>query len=101
MSMVNEYGETILQHFQTTDNHWQLRPVLEVLKALGLDPSIDFSDNPARDRRLFEGTQPSLQGNVDTSYVAFKSDASLPIFEMGGTLKYLTGWKDMTTALAF
>jgi hypothetical protein len=46
-SGVNEYGEIVLQHFATSDNHQQMRPVLELLESYGFDPELAFTDNPS------------------------------------------------------
>ena len=48
-SGVNEYGETIIQHFEHSDNHHQLETILTTFVHYGLNPDFVFSDVPDRD----------------------------------------------------
>jgi ribosomal protein S27AE len=95
---LNEYGETVLQHFETSDNHRQLRPVLEYLQTCGLDPRIAFSDVPARDRGLLESIFHSLKVNVATG-PGYIPDGSLPILPLHGETIYANSKENILSAL--
>lgn len=59
-SGTNEYNEIIMQRFSTSDNHLELGYVLQLLKDLGLNPHIAFTDDPGRDESLLLRTFPTL-----------------------------------------
>ena len=53
-SGLNEYGEIIMQHLASSDNHRQIEIVLRMLKRCGLIPSFELSDVPDRYVHLLE-----------------------------------------------
>lgn len=99
-SGLNEYGEIIMQHFETTDNHRQLRPILSLLKEAGLDPSFVFSDVPARDRRLLELLFDGLkEGIQEPSLASENNHEGLPTLELRGGVQYVDSVQSTQTAL--
>lgn len=100
-SGVNEYGELVLQHFATSDNHRQMRPVLELLESYGLDPELAFTDNPGRDKNLFESIFPSLGKGVEPDGDDTQIDAGeQPILQLSrGTYQYLDNATNARAAL--
>lgn len=99
-SGVNEYGEIIINHFETSDNHRQLRPVLKILQQLGLNPSIVFSDVPQRDKRLLEEVFPSLKEGVQDSVSPMDlDDEGLDTLPLRGEIQYVDTLASATAAL--
>jgi hypothetical protein len=69
VSMMNEYVEIIGQYFSSSDNHKELEPILRLLYEKGLNPSVAFSDDPARDKKLLEDVFPGLRDGVMDSVI--------------------------------
>lgn len=64
-SGTNEYNEIIFQRFSTSDNHDELGSNLESLSALGLNPYLAFSDDPARDESILKKCFSNLKNAAD------------------------------------
>ena len=62
---LNEYGENIMQHFASSENHCQLKIVLCMLKHCRLSLSFAFSDVTNLYRHLLECIFPSLNNNLE------------------------------------
>jgi hypothetical protein len=87
-SGLNKYGEIIVQPFESSDNHRQLRHVLQMLHDQGLSPSIVFSDVPSCDRRLLETIFPTLDKGVHEMDIAVNNDERFEMLPLRGKILY-------------
>ena len=85
-SSLNEYGEIIMQHFASSDNHNWLEIVLHMLKCCGLGPSFALSYVTGRYRHLLERKFLFLTNYLEYHEPSDENASSLPILPLTGSI---------------
>jgi len=101
---LNEYGEYIARKWSNGDSHEEMMSYLQVLKSHGFAPSIVFTDDPDRDRRIFMEVFPTLREGVDEeAFSSASNDAAacgLNILPVRGQHNYIYRGANANAALS-
>ena len=75
-----------MQHFTSSNNHFQLEIVLCMLKSCSLIPPFELSDVTNQDRHLLERIFPLLTNDLEDHETSDENASSFPIISLTGSI---------------
>ena len=96
---LNEYGEIIMQHFASSDNHRRLEIVLHMLKFCSLSPSFALSYVTGRYRHLLECILLSLTNYLEDHEPSDENVSSLLIILLNVSITFPNSIESIIAAI--